>query len=161
MDLPNLDELEVVCAQCSFPTVSEFDEKGNVIGFHEEPGPKTEAQALAEGWLDHGLGLYCPKCSLSYLQESAADEAAGASTGASNDFGEILDSQFLKTMHPEVSEETIGIFVQILRRDRLSKLRARAGLPPLEPLPPPEPKTEQQALEFIEVGESIRKAMAQ
>jgi hypothetical protein len=159
-DLLSLDEIEVVCAQCAFPTVTEYDEEGNTTGFREEPGPKSEEEALAQGWLDHGLGFYCPKCSLAYLEERAADEAAGARSGATGDLGELLDEQFLKTMHPTVSDETIAVFVAILRHDRLGKLRAKLGLPGLDPVAAPQPRDEQQVLEFLEVSESIKKALA-
>jgi hypothetical protein len=140
-------ELSVVCANCSYPVVREYDDQGNVKGFREEVAPQNEEQALAEGWLDHGLGLYCPTCSLAVLEEQARDREAGAESGVNGDIGEIIDAQVLRSFVPGISEATVQEFVRMFRSERLSKLRAMAGLEPL-PIYRPVAKDEAQAEEF-------------
>lgn len=146
-------ELTVVCAQCSFPVIKEHDANGKVTGFHEEVGPADEEAALAEGWLDHGMGLYCPKCSLAVLEESA--QAAYHSTHA--DIGEIIDAQVLRTFAPGASDDTVQQFVKMFRAERLSKFRVLAGMEPVQ-IPAPVPKSEEQAKEFLEVVAALKAA---
>lgn len=154
MSEPRLDEIEVICASCSFPTVTDYDENGKVIGFREEEAPKTEEEALAEGWLDHGLGLFCPKCSLGLLEDLARDRAEGVETGASNDISEIIDRQWLRAKCPNASNDTVEQFVRMYRSLRLSQFRVLAGLEPL-PMYTPVPETDEQAVEFLEVGRAL------
>jgi hypothetical protein len=154
-----LDEIEVICAQCSYPTVAEYDQDGKIISFWEDPeAPKVEEEALAQGWYDFGLGLYCPRCSLSYLEERAREEQEGVVTGSQNDIGEIIDHEVLRALVPGVSEVVLTLFVRIFRHDRLSKLRVRAGLEPLEPMTAPEPRDEAQALEILQVSRALEAA---
>ncbi len=160
MDLPLLDEIEVVCSQCSFPTVTEYDDEGKVLAFREEDAPKTEDDALAAGWTDSGLGLLCPPCSAKAVEEAKLAEAQGETTGAGGVPKETLrkvESEttyygMLKSMHPEVSEGTIGVFVEILKLNDsgdLDEISERL----------PQPVDEAQALEFLEVAETVKKAM--
>lgn len=150
-------ELLVVCANCSYPVVREFDAKGDVTGFREEIGPATEEQAVAEGWLDHGMGLYCPKCSLTILEDQAKDNAAQAETGTAADFGEIIDTQVLRTFCPTASDDTIAQFVKLFRTERLNKFRVLAGLQSI-PVFTPTPKDEDQVKEFTAVLKALEGA---
>jgi hypothetical protein len=145
----DIKEIEVVCAQCSFPTVSEYDDKGTVVGFREEPGPRSEEEALKEGWLDHGMGLYCPKCSLAVLEETAA--GAGQANG---DIGEIVDEAVMKSLVPEASDYSVREFVRMFRSERISKFRVLAGLPPIN-LYMPVPRTEEEAREMVAIGAAL------
>lgn len=149
-----IEELEVVCSNCSFPTVDEFNEDGTFKGFRIEPCTNDLEAALAEGWLDHGMGLVCPKCSLSYLADLERDREAGATNHVGGDGQEIVDAMVLRGLAPEVSEETIELFVQIFRTDRLNKLRALAGYPSITRTPVP--KDEAQALEVIRLGDILK-----
>lgn len=152
------DELEVVCANCSFPVVEDRDPAtGEFLGHHEEPAPKTTEEALLEGWTDHGLGLFCPKCSLVVLEDLARDREAGASSGASADIGEIIDAHFMRGVCPSASEDTIGQFVRMFRSERLSKFRVLAGLEAIS-IYAPTPKDEQQALEFLDLAAALKAA---
>lgn len=154
------DELTVVCASCSYPVVRELDEKGEVIAFREEVAPQTEEQAIAEGWLDHGLGLFCPKCSLAELEQQALDQAESAESGVNNDISELIDAQVMRSFCPTVSEDTISQFVKLFRSERLSKLRVKAGLEPI-PIYTPVPKDEAQAEEFLAVTAALSAAKEQ
>jgi hypothetical protein len=142
-------EIEVICQQCGFPTVATYDENGKLTGFHEEPGPATEDEALAQGWLDHGFGLYCPSCSLTHLEEQRQEEAQGVRVGAELDLDSMFERQALQGMG--VSEDTAEQFTALLRAQRYNKYRRLSGFEPL-PLPTPTPKDEAQAEEFLRVA---------
>lgn len=149
------EEIEVICCNCSFPVESIFDENGKFESFKEHPAPKTMEEAMEAGWLDHGLGLYCPKCSLTYLEDLERDQEAGAETGARSDYEELMNLAAFQEICPDVSIETARVFIAIFRHNRLRKLRAAMNLPPLEPMATPEPKDEAQALEFLKVTEVL------
>lgn len=151
-------ELVVVCSNCSFPVVKEYDEGGNVIGFREEIAPVDEETALAEGWLDHGLGLFCPKCSMLELERLATERAVGAESSVTADFGMIVDSAVIKSLVPSVSEDTLKQFVEMFRCERLNKLRSLTGVGQILKLPAPQPKNDDQALEFLAVADALTKA---
>lgn len=150
------EEIEVICCNCSFPIEQLFDESGKFLSFKEHPAPKTMEEAMGAGWLDHGLGLYCPKCSLTYLEEVERDREAGAETGARSDYEEMMNLAAFQQLCPDVSIETARVFISIFRHNRLRKLRASLNLPPLEPMATPEPKDEAQGLEFLKVTEALK-----
>jgi hypothetical protein len=151
------DELAVVCANCSYPVVKEFDDAGRAIGFREELGPKDEEQAQAEGWLDHGLGIFCPKCSLSLLEEQERDKAAGAQSGVLGDIGEMIDEQVMRSLCPGAGPDTIAQFVRMFRSERLSKFRVLAGLEPIA-IFSPSPQSDAQAQEFLDLTRALEVA---
>jgi hypothetical protein len=151
---PFVEEIEIICANCSFPTVTEYDDQGRVKSFQELVGPKTYEEATAAGWLDHGLGLYCPQCSLRYLEDKERTEDDQA--GAVFDFSSVVDQTILKALAPDISDQTIDIFIKVFKFDRLSKVRVRAGLGPLEPLGIPVPENEHQAAEIIKLSELLK-----
>lgn len=154
IDTLNLDEIEVICTNCSFPTVTEYDEKGKVTSFREEEAPVSEEQALAEGWNDHGLGLYCPNCSLAYLEELHRDQEAGVAVGPSQDTGEILDEAFIRGLVPDALESVVMGYVRIFRADRLNKFRVKAGLPPIQ-VPAPVPADDAEARDWVRISEAL------
>jgi len=69
-----LDEIEVICAQCSYPIMSATHHDGRVVGFQMVEGPATIEEALSQGWTDTGMGLYCPKCSANRAAETMVEE---------------------------------------------------------------------------------------
>ena len=91
-------EIEVACAQCSFPAVSEYDEAGKLVNFYVAEGaPTTEEEAQEQGWVDHGLGLFCPTCSQD-LDEAMGD-SAGFERGA-------IHTALIRSFIPPKTEET-------------------------------------------------------
>lgn len=149
-DMEAVQELEVVCAQCGFPVVAVLDDAGRVVDYQELEAPKTEDEAVAAGWLDHGQGLYCPKCSEAQLELEAE------ASHQNSDVQEMIDREALKALTPDVDSETIEGFVRVFHQDRLSKLRMRAGYPPL---PPYEfhPKDAAQAKKVLAALDEMRK----
>lgn len=157
IELPNaeeLQELEVVCAQCSFPMVQELDEEGEVAGFHIEPGPASEEEAVAAGWTNHEMGLYCPKCSVAYLEELAREREAEAGNYAGGGLSDMINGQIFRTFLPDVSRDTIDQFVRMFHSQRIAQLKAAAGMQP-DPIYVPHPKNEVQAKEFLKVAELL------
>lgn len=161
-------EIEVICSVCSFPTVTEEDENGKLLNFREEEAPKTEEEALAAGWTDSGLGLNCPPCSAKAAEEAKLAEEQGEQTGAGPINAELREAMkavekttyygMLRELHPTASLETIGLFAGILRACEGSR---RPSTPEeLEKfLAFTAPKTEEQALEYLAVAETVKKAM--
>ena len=141
-------ELAVVCPNCSYPVVKDYDEQGKMIGFREESGPLDEDQALEEGWLDHGLGLYCPKCSLLELERMAKEKAEGAESLVSGDMGEVVDASIIQGLVPSVSEGTLVQVVRMFRAERLNRFRVLAGMEMIK-IPEPVPENDTQAQEFL------------
>jgi hypothetical protein len=154
LDPADLQELEVVCAQCSFPMVQELNEEGETIGFRVESGPSNEEEAVAAGWTDHGLGLYCPKCSVAYLEDLARERAAEAGNYAGGGLSDMINGQIFRTFLPDVSSDTIDQFVRMFHSQRIAHLKAAAGLQP-DPIYVPRPKDEAQAVEFLKVAELL------
>lgn len=157
---------EVVCCNCSFPTIAEYgdiNEFGHLPlkGFRVEEGaPRTLEDALKEGWTDHGLGLYCPKCSLSYLEDLAREQEQGVEVVVAGDLLEVVDAQILRGLVStgvQVSDDTIDQFVKMYSSQRLNRFRVSMGLEPIS-LYQPTPKDEAQAEEFVTLGDAIRRA---
>jgi hypothetical protein len=162
-----LEEIEVVCVNCSFPTVTEYDDSGKVAAFREEEAPKTEEEALAAGWTDCGLGLNCPKCSASAAKEQALADEQGVESGASlNRAKEAREAAeqttyfgMLRAIHPEVSIETIGMFSELLRAYESGGRGASTPEEIEKFVAWMAPKTEKQAAEYLAVAETVKKAM--
>lgn len=159
MDPIDTAEIEVICSNCDFPTVVEYDETGKVKSFREEPAPKELEAALKEGWLDHGMGLFCPRCSLTYLEDLAKDKAEGATSGIGGDAFEVFDVMALRSLCPDLSEDTYAQFTKMYRGRRLAKARATLNLPMIN-IPAPFPKDDAQAQEFMRLVEAIQVAEA-
>lgn len=159
------EEIEVICSQCSFPTVTIMDDSGKtVVEFHEEPGPKTEEEALAGGWTDTGLGLLCPKCTVKYKADAAREQEEGVESGPGTErvpeirtaVGATTFGGMLRAMHPNVSNLTISLFANLLDQHEMSKSDAVVEY---EKLRFPEPTTELQAREFLAVAETVKNAL--
>lgn len=145
----DLSELEIVCANCSYPAVTTYDEEGKLLSYEEAPGaPKTEEEAAKMGWYDHGVGLYCPKCSLQALQDS--DESS-----VGFDAAEVIDRQVLKSFVADLDPRVEEAFVNIFRYDRLRKLREKLGLPKLDPMTPPAVEDDIMAEQFIAINKKL------
>ena len=156
LDPADLEELEVVCAQCSFPMVQEKDENGEVTGFRVEPGPMTEEEAVAAGWHDLGVGLYCPKCSVAHLEDLAREREAEAGNYVGAGLGDMINGQVFRMFLPNVSSDTIDQFVRMFQSRRVAQLKTQLGMQP-DPIFVPNPKDEAQAEEFLEVAALLPK----
>jgi hypothetical protein len=146
--------LEFVCVECSFPVVAQHDETGRLIGYKQEATPTTEEEALNAGWTDHGMGMVCPSCSLSHLEDLVRQEDTET---AALDFDEFLDAQVMRALAPAVGDATIQEFVKVFKTERLNKLRIKMGL---EGIPGyiPVPKDEEQAKEFLALTAALENA---
>lgn len=78
IELLSDEPTEVVCGSCSFPIVQDLDEQGRYLGFHEEPAPATEEEALKEGWVEVEFGLLCPKCGPEFKTKTEKEVQEGA-----------------------------------------------------------------------------------
>jgi hypothetical protein len=154
MSNPTADELEVVCAQCSFPMVNKFDPDGTFIETIFETGPATYEEAVENGWHDLGLGLFCPKCSVAHLESEVREQAEGVERGAGGNVATLLDEQVLRTFLPDVSDDTIKQFVRMFQSSRVAHLMSLAGRE-APPIFVPHPKTEEQAAEFLKVTDLL------
>lgn len=165
----NVEEIEVICSNCAFPTVTEKDDAGKVTGFREEEAPKTEEDALAAGWTDSGLGLLCPPCSVKAGEEAKIAEAQGEVTGVGAVDPAVREAMkavekttywgMLRELHPDVSLETIKVFSELLMAYDGADKRPSSPEEIERYLTYAAPKTEAQALEYLAVAETVKKAM--
>jgi hypothetical protein len=165
------DEIEVICSNCSFPTMVEYDDGGKVKEFVELEAPKTEEAALEAGWTDSGLGLLCPPCSAKAAADAKLAEAQGEVTavgGVDPAAREAMKAAklgtyfgMLKSMHPEISDATLHNFANVLRGfEGGTGLDRPLNLEELESLTGYYgPKDEAQAAEYLVVIETVKRAL--
>lgn len=148
-------ELNVVCAQCSFPAIEFRDEAGEIVEIEYAEGPETEEEAVELGWTDHGVGLFCPKCSVSLLEDMRRDREQFEEP-RSEELSSTIDRSVITALCPNVSSDTVNQFVKMFAIERSNTLRIEAGLKTI-PFPSLEPKDIGQEFEFLQVLEALAK----